>query len=328
MRARSMPSARVAAVLSVAVSILAFASPVTAQDYPSRPIRVVIPFAAGSGADIMGRFFAKGLQEQAGQPAIVENKPGNIGNLAPGLVKSARPDGYTLLFASNSNMAFGIFLMKTPPFDTFKDFVPVHALAQNGFVLTVGENSPAKSAKELAARLEARERNRYGTTSPAAVLATEAFRQLGGFQAVRVDYRNAPEAVPDLVNGTLDFMIMDGISAVGIVRSGRLRGLAVTTSWRIAALPEVPTMQEAGYAGFESAPWWAAYAPAGTPAPIVDRLAGYFKAVTSSPEAKVELARFAGAPLVHDGTWVAERIVADRKWIEPLLKAAKIEPQD
>lgn len=310
-------------------ALVSLGSGVAAQDYPTRPIKVVIPFAAGSGADIMGRFFAKGLSERAGQPAVVENRPGNIGNLAPGVVKNARPDGYTILLASNSNMAFGIFLMKNPPFDTFKDFAPIHALAQNGFVLTVGADSPAKSAKDLAAMLKARgERNRYGTTSPAALLATEAFRQLGAFEAVRVDYRNAPEALPDLNNGTLDFMIMDGISAVGIVKSGRLRGLAVTTAWRIEAIPEVPTMQEAGYAGFESAPWWAAYAPAGTPTPIIDKLTGYFRAVTSSPEAKAELARFAGAPLVQDGKWVAERIVADRKWIEPLLATAKIVPQE
>ena len=175
-------------------------------------------------------------------------------------------------------------------------------------------------------RLDLPEILRRGT--PAAVLATEAYRQLGRFQAVRVDYRNAPEAVPDLDNGTLDFMIMDGISAVGILKSGRLRGLAVTTAWRIEAIAQVETMQEAGYAGFESAPWWAAYAPAGTPAPIVDKLAGWLRAVTSAPEAKAELARFAGAPLVEDGQWVARRIIADRTWIEPLLATARIIPQE
>src|SRR5262249_15784620 len=128
--ARHMPSGLPRAGFIVA-ALVAAAGPAVAQDYPSRPIRVVIPFAAGTGADIMGRSFAKGLQERAGQPAIVDNRPGNIGNLAPGLVRNAKPDGYTLLFASNSNMAFGIFLMKSPPFDTFRDFVAIHALAQN-----------------------------------------------------------------------------------------------------------------------------------------------------------------------------------------------------
>ena len=301
---------------------------VIAQDYPSRPIRIVIPFAAGSGADILGRYWATKLAERTGQPSVVDNRPGNIGNLAPGLVKNARPDGYTILFSPNSNMAFGIFLMKSPPFDTLKDFTPVHALAQNGFVLTVGPSSPVKTAMELASLLKSRDRNRYGTTSPAAVLATEYFRQLGGFEAVRVDYRTAPEAVPDLANGTLDFMIMDGISAVGLVKNGSLRGLAVTTAWRIASLPDVPTMQEAGFKDFDFAPWWGVYVPAGTPAHIVETLASHFKAITSHEDARAMVAKFAGVPLVRDGKWVAERIVADRTWIEPIIKAAKLVPQE
>ena len=302
--------------------------PAEALDYPNRAIKIVIPFAAGSGADILGRYWTSKLAERTGQPSVVDNRPGNIGNLAPGLVKSAKPDGYTLLFSPNSNMAFGKFLMKNPPFDTLVDFTPVHALAQNGFVLTVGPNSPVKSAMELALLLRSRDRNRYGTTSPAAVLATEYFRQLGGFQAVRVDYRTAPEAVPDLANGTLDFMIMDGISAVGMVKNAQLRGLAVTTAWRIPSLPDVPTMQESGFDDFDFAPWWGVYVPAGTPAAIVDSLAGHFHAITSHEDARVTVARFAGVPLVHDGKWVAAQIEADRKRIEPIIKAAKLEMQD
>lgn len=299
-----------------------------AQDYPSRPIRIVIPFAAGSGADILGRYWTSKLAERTGQPSVVDNRPGNIGNLAPGLVKHAKPDGYTLLFSPNSNMAFGIYLTKDLPFDTLKDFAPVHALAQNGFVLTVGPSSPVKSAMELASLLKSRDRNRYGTTSPAAVLATEYFRQLGAFQAVRVDYRTAPEAVPDLANGTLDFMIMDGISAVGMVKNRQLRGLAVTTAWRIPSLPELPTMHEAGFADFDFAPWWGVYVPIGTPRSIIDTLASHFRAITSTEDARATVARFAGVPLVEDGTWVAERILADRKRIEPIIKAAKLEPQN
>ena len=299
-----------------------------AQDYPNRAIKIVIPFAAGSGADILGRYWATRLAERTGQPSVVDNRPGNIGNLAPGLVKSARPDGYTLLFSPNSNMAYGIFLMRSPPFDTLKDFTPVHALAQNGFVLTVGPSSPVTSAADLASLLKSRDRNRDGTTSPAPVLATEYFRQLGGFQAVRVDYRTAPEAVPDLANGTLDFMIMDGISAVGLVRNGQLRGLAASTAWRIPSLPDVPTMQEAGFKDFDFAPWWGVYVPAGTPEPVVATLAAHFHAITSHEDARTTVAKFAGVPLVHDGRWVTERILADRKWIEPIIKAAKLEMQD
>ena len=308
--------------LSVSAGIAA------AQDFPSRTIHVVIGFPAGSGADILGRFFTNKLQEASGQPVIVDNKPGANSNIAIGLVKNAKPDGYTMLFVANSNMAFNKFLFKSLPFDTNKDFAPVHALAQLGFVVTLSPKSPLKDMAELTAYLKGRPQNKYGTTNQTAILSSESYRQIAGFQAVNVGYRTAPDALPDVENGTLDFMIMDGTFAAAPVRNGKIKALAVTSKWRIATMPDVPTMQEAGFKDFEFAPWWASFVPAGTPQPVIDKLAGYFARITATDDAKVVMEKIAAFPLVNDGKWIADKLLADQRWIEPIIKAAKIEPQD
>ena len=313
-----------AATLALAVS----AGIATAQEFPTRAIHVVIGFPAGSGADLLGRYYTNKLQEASGQPVIVDNKPGANSNIAIGLVKNAKPDGYTVLFVANSNMAFNKFLFKSLPFDTIKDFAPVHALAQLGFVVTVAPNAPHKSMTDLTTFLKSRAQNKYGTTNQTAIVSSEYYRQLAGFQAVNVGYRTAPDALPDVENGTLDFMIMDGTFAAAPVRNGKIKALAVTSKWRIATMADVPTMQEAGFKDFEFAPWWASYVPAGTPQPIVDKLAGYFAKIAATDDAKAAMEKIAATPLVHDGKWIADRLTADQKWIEPIIKAAKIEPQD
>ena len=313
-----------AATLALAVS----AGIATAQEFPTRAIHVVIGFPAGSGADLLGRYYTNKLQEASGQPVIVDNKPGANSNIAIGLVKNAKPDGYTVLFVANSNMAFNKFLFKSLPFDTIKDFAPVHALAQLGFVVTVAPNAPHKSMTDLTTFLKSRPQNKYGTTNQTAILSSESYRQIAGFPAVNVGYRTAPDALPDVENGTLDFMIMDGTFAAAPVRNGKIKALAVTSKWRIATMADVPTMQEAGFKDFEFAPWWASYVPAGTPQPIVDKLAGYFAKIAATDDAKAAMEKIAATPLVHDGKWIADRLTADQKWIEPIIKAAKIEPQD
>ena len=226
------------------------------QDYPNRALHVFIGFPAGSGADILGRYFAAQLEKLAGKPVVVENKPGANSNIAAGIVATAKPDGYSILFIASSNMAGSRFLFKNLPFDTVKDFTPVASYAEIAFVLTVGAKSPIKTVAELTAYLKARKQNKYGATNQTAILSTEYYKQLAGVDAVHVAYRTAPEALPDVEDGTLDFMIMDGTFAVGPIKAGKIRALAVTTAQRIAALPDVPTMMEAGVGNFEFSPWW------------------------------------------------------------------------
>jgi tripartite-type tricarboxylate transporter receptor subunit TctC len=224
-------------------------------------------------------------------------------------------------------MAGSRFLFKSLPFDTVKDFTPVAAYAEIAFVLTVGAKSPIKSVAELTAYLKSRKQNKYGATNQTAILSTEYYKQLAGVDAVHVAYRTAPEALPDVEDGTLDFMIMDGTFAVGPIKAGKIRALAVTTAQRIAALPDVPTMREAGVGNFEFSPWWGVYVPAGTPPPIVAKLGAWMNQISRTEEARQFLERIAALPLSDDSKATAARLQEDIvKW-EPLVKAAKIEPQ-
>jgi tripartite-type tricarboxylate transporter receptor subunit TctC len=224
-------SGRVAVLVLALLGLVPGPSPAAAQqDYPNRALHVFIGFPAGSGADILGRYFAAQLEKLAGKPVVVENKPGANSNIAAGIVATAKPDGYSILFIASSNMAGSRFLFKSLPFDTVKDFTPVAAYAEIAFVLTVGAKSPIKSVAELTAYLKSRKQNKYGATNQTAILSTEYYKQLaGGVDAVHVAYRTAPEALPDVEDGTLDFMIMDGTFAVGPIKAGKIRALAVTT---------------------------------------------------------------------------------------------------
>jgi tripartite-type tricarboxylate transporter receptor subunit TctC len=311
----------------IAVALCLVALPAAAQqDYPNRPLHVFIGFPAGSGADILGRYYTAQLEKLAGKPVVVENKPGANGNIATGMVASGKPDGYSILFIASSNMAGSRFLFKNLPFDTVKDFASVASFAEIAFVLTVSAKSPIKSLADLTAYLKSRPQNKYGATNQTAILTTEYYKQLAGVDAVHVAYRTAPEALPDVEDGTLDFMVMDGTFAVGPIKAGKIRALAVTTGQRIASLPDVPTMTEAGLA-FEFAPWWGVWVPAATPVPIVAKLGQWMNQISRTEEARQFLERVAALPLSDDPKGTAARLqVAIEKW-GPLVKAAKIEPQ-
>ena len=318
-------------VLKTAACVLCFGLmsglAVAQQDYPNRAMRVLIGFPAGSGADILGRYFAAKLGELSGQAIVVENKPGANSNIAVGVVANAKPDGYTMLFVANSNMAGSRFLFKDLPFDTVKDFVPAASFAQIAFVVIVGINSPIKTFAELNTYLKSHPQNRYGVTNQMAIITTEYYRQRIGFEATQVQYRTAPDALPDVENGTLDFMIMDGTFAAGAIKQGKIRALAVTTAKRHPTLPDVPTMQEAGLANFELAPWWGVYFPAGTPSDIVAKVGGWMNKISATEDAAAFLARVGSFPLVEDGKAAAARLQSDIKLWEPIVRAAKIEPQ-
>ena len=281
------------------------------QDYPNRPLHVFIGFPAGSGADILGRYFAAQLEKLAGKPVVVENKPGANSNIAAGIVASAKPDGYSILFIASSNMAGSRFLFKNLPFDTVKSFTPIASFAEIAFMLTVSAKSPIKTVAELTAYLKSRKQNKYGATNQTAILSTEYYKQAAGVDAVHVAYRTAPEALPDVEDGTLDFMIMDGTFAVGPIKAGKIRALAVTSAQRIATLPDVPTMMQAGVGNFEFTPWWGAFVPAGTPQPIVAKLGAWMNQIARTDETRQFLERIAALPLSDDSKATAARLQDD-----------------
>jgi tripartite-type tricarboxylate transporter receptor subunit TctC len=297
------------------------------QDYPTRPMRVLIGFPAGSGADILGRYFVSKLGDISGQSLIIENKPGANSNIAVGLVATAKPDGYTMLFVANSNMAGSRFLFKDLPFDTVKDFVPAASFAQIAFVVVVKKDSPHQTLADLNAYLKTHDKIRYGVTNQMAIITTEYYRQRVGFEATQVQYRTAPDSLPDVENGTLDFQIMDGTFAAGAIRAGKIRALAVTTSKRHPTLPDVPTMDEAGLKGFELAPWWGVYFPKDTPPEIVAKVGGWMNKISATEDAAKFLATVGSFPMMDDGKGAAARLQADIALWGPIVQAAKIEPQ-
>ncbi|MDH7797984.1 MULTISPECIES: tripartite tricarboxylate transporter substrate binding protein [unclassified Beijerinckia] len=312
-----------AAGLTLTIPAAAFGQ----TEYPAQPIHIYIGFPAGSGADILGRYFTNKLAEISPKPIVVENRPGATSNIAVGLVAKAKPDGYSVLFVANSNMAGSRYLFKSLPFDTVTDFTPAASFAQIVFVIVVAPDSKYNSVAELTAFLKTTDRAKYGYTNQTAQLAAELYKAMGNVKAEPVSYRTAPDALPDVTNGTLDFMVMDGTFAAAQVRSGRLKCLAVTTKERSSSFPGVPTMDEVGFKGYEFAPWWGAFFPKGTPQPIIDKFAGWLIEIGKMPETAKFLETVGAIPHHENGKEVSARILADIERWGPIVKAANIVPQ-
>ncbi|HEY8580058.1 MAG TPA: tripartite tricarboxylate transporter substrate binding protein [Beijerinckiaceae bacterium] len=314
---------------AVATCMAATAAPAQdAADYPNRPIHAYVGYPPGSGADILGRYFSRKLADLTGKTVIVENKPGATSNIALGLAAKAKPDGYTLMYAANSNMAGSQFLFKNLPFDTQKDFLPISQLSQTTFMLVVAPNSPVKSVAELTAMLKSSDKAKYAYTNQTAQIATEFYKTLIDAKVTPVSYRTSADTIPDLAQGAVDFMVIDGTFGSGQVRQGRLRPLAVTTAQRHPGMPDIPTMREAGVTDYdEFASWWTVWAPAGTPRPIIDKLAGWYGQIVRSDETREFLHGIAGTPQIGGPDETAERLKREIvKWGR-VAKAAGIEPQ-
>jgi tripartite-type tricarboxylate transporter receptor subunit TctC len=314
------------AATAFAALIGASSAAIAQENYPDRPIHVVIGFAAGAGADILTRYIGHKLEEVAGQPVIIDNRPGASGNIAIRYAASAAPDGYTLMFNANSGMVGSKFLFKELPFDTMKDFKPIASFAQIGFMLVVAPNSPLNSVADLTAYLKKKQDNIFGYTNPTGLMSAELYKQLTGAPAKSVSYKTTADAMRDIQAGQLDFMFMDGTFAAGQVRQGQLKALAVITSKRVATVPDVPTMQEAGLA-FDFAPWWAAWAPINTPQRILDKLEKWILQIDDMPDTPKFLETIGSVSQRDDQKSVMKRFIAEfDKW-PPLVKAAGIVPE-
>ena len=298
-----------------------------AQTYPDRPIHVVIGFPAGSGGDILGRYYTRKLEELTKQPVVVDNKPGANANIAVRFVANSRPDGYTILFVANSNMAGSRFLYKDLPFDTIKDFKPAATVAVVPFLVVVSPRSKVNNVSDLVAKLRAKNDGSYGYMNQFSLLAAELFKQMTGLKARRIAYRTSADTMRDITDETLDFVVMDGLFAAGQIRQGALKALAVTTAKRSPSFPDVPTMSEAGLQEFDFAPWWSAYLPKDVPQPIVDKVGELLRQINQMPETAPFLQNVGSVLRDEDGPATAARLVAELPRWESLVKAAGIEPQ-
>ena len=286
------------ALLSVA-ALAQGGSARAASDYPAHPVKIIVSLPPGSGADTTARFLSKHLAERFKQPFVVENRPGGISFIAAQAVATAPPDGYTLFVASNSPMTTNAAVFKNLPYDAVKDFAPVAPIARFPMALVVPANSPYRSVADLvaAARAAPGQLNfASGTATYQVVL--ELFHEQNGIKATHVPYKGTSAALADVAGGVVQYSVADVSAALPLIRGGKLRPLAVTSTRRIKDLPDVPTMQESGNKGFEAYAWTAAFFPAKVDPAIVARVSDAVQALVRSQEGKAFMEQLGGEPFV------------------------------
>ena len=312
----------------IAACAVIIALPVRAQDYPAREIRVFCAFAPGTGADIVVRYYATKLAELAGKPVITENRPGAQGLLGTEAVARAKPDGYTIgINPAASTMAAAVHVFKSLSFDPMKDLDLVGTILSVPFVLVVTPKELVRTLADLTKQLKEKKDDAfYGGSTNAGIVAAELYKNTIGLDVKRVNYRSVLDALNEMSSGKIDFYVTDATTALAQIGAGRYRALAVTSSTRSAALPDVPTMTESGVV-MDFAPWWGVIVPAGTSKPIMERLAGWFEKIAAAPETKEFLVRNGLDPLPGDAALARSLLVRDTRLWGEYVKLAKFEPQ-
>ncbi len=315
--------------LALTATALLVSTAALAQAYPDKPIKAVVPFAAGSATDQIGRAFAQKMQEALGQPIVIDNKPGVNGMLGADAVAKAAPDGYTLLIGTNSTNAALKSLMKQLPYDQDKAFAPVAYMGSVPLIIAVHPDVPAKNLKELVALAKAKPGSiNFASASTSQLVSTEMFAGMAGIELTNVPYKSGPAAMTDLIGGVVQMFSADFAVMLPQVKAGKVRGLAVTSTKRSPAVPDIPTVNEAlGIKDYELIAYFAMYVPAGTPADVIAKLN---KAANAAANSKEVQDKFAGIGFaVEPGTPedLAKRGVTETaKWAKA-IRDAKIEPQ-
>ncbi len=293
-------------------------------------VEVLVGYGAGTGVDSIARFYADRLQKKTGVPHVVVNKVGVYGNLAAQDVVRANPDGSTILITPNPVLSVNMHLLNKMPFDPVKDLAPVTTLSRWGMVLLVNpEKHDVKSVGELV-ELVRKNPGKYSFASGnfAGRASGEILKLRTGIDAQHVPYRSVPAAVTDMLGGQVDFMFSDVVAGLPHVKSGKLRGLAVTTPQRLATAPDIPTMKEAGIPDFELVSWFAVALPAKTPREVVDRIAAQFNEITNDAETRAFFEKVGGEPFPGTPDSLAAFIKTEIDRWGDLVKKAGIEKID
>lgn len=273
----------------------------SASDFPNKPIKFVVPFPPGSGTDTSARYFGKKLSELIGQAVVVDNKPGANGFIAVRAVLSAPADGYTVFVGSNSTLAVNAALFKALPYDPVADFAPLTMMMRSPALLIAPPNSPHATVTDLVAAAKAQpDKLDYGSGSAGYQLMAELFNDVAGVQTHHVPFKGAGEAITAVASGTVHLAFADITGASEMVKGGKLRGLAVASDRRVAALPNVPTAKEAGLANFTAYTWVGAMVSAKTPKPETDKLAALLTKIENLPETREFYERL-GAEVMRGG---------------------------
>ncbi|WP_422098955.1 Bug family tripartite tricarboxylate transporter substrate binding protein [Variovorax sp.] len=317
-----------ARLLAAALPLALAMGPAAAQqDYPNKPIRLIVPFTPGGVTDTGARVVADKLGARLGQSVVVDNRPGASGNIGTQMVATAAPDGYTLLLGFDGTLVINPHVYAKVPFDTLKDFVPVSKIGDAVLIIVVHPSVPAKTLSELVA---------YSKTNPGGVsygsagtgstphLAGELLKARTGANFVHVPYKGGGQSMTDVVGGSLPMLYTAVAGAYPFVQKGQIRPIAVSSAQRLASLPEVPTVAESGVPGFESSSWIGILAPAKTPQPIVERLQRELHAVVQSPEVRERLASLGISALGNTPAEFGQQIRADLAKYDQIVKAAKV----
>ena len=321
-----MRTARIALGFGAAVSIAASAF---AQSYPTKSVRVIIPFTPGSGIDIIGRSVSQKLSEMWGQPVVVENRTGAGGTVGAGVVAKSPADGYTLLVNSSAHTVTPA-LYSSLPYDTLKDFVEIAPLANLGEVLVVAPSAGVKSVSELIAAAKARP-GQLTFASPGTGsglhFTGEKFRLAAGIDVVHIPYKGGPEAMTDVMMGRVTYWITSIGTALPFIQGGKLLALGVSTRQRSVLLPDVPPITEAGVAGFEDSLWFGMWARVGTPSDIVNKVATDISRTLAAPDLRDQFRKLAAEPMNMTPTEFARFVRSETDAGARVAKAAGIKPQ-
>ncbi|MET0969978.1 MAG: tripartite tricarboxylate transporter substrate binding protein [Tardiphaga sp.] len=279
---------RAAMALAIVGAAVVSAPTARAQDaYPSKMIRLLVPFPAGSATDVEARFLAEKVGAVLGQKVLVDNKPGANANIGAAEVARAAGDGYTLYLATNSTHSANVHLYNKMPFDPVADFTPIARLTRNPLVMVVAKDFPAKNLKEFLAYAKANPgKLSYGSGNTGSMAAAQLVKSMASIDAVRISYPGTPQAITDLLGGRIEFVITDVAVTREFINNGSLRALGVTTPQKVTSLPDVAPLAEVGLPGYDFAAWSGLFAPKNLPADIVQKLNKAFVDVMATDEAK------------------------------------------
>ena len=314
------------AVLGYVASILIFcATTAIAADYPERPIRLIVPGAAGGGMDVVARLLANTMSESLKQSVVVENRPGAAGNTAVGQVAKSLPDGYTVVLGQTSQLAINPSLYGNLPYDPIKDFIPVVLLAEAPNVVVVPANSPIKSMADVVQAAKSAPDGLDVTTpgiGTVSHLTAELFQRSAGVKLVHIPSRAANTALMDVVAGRIPLMLSSIPTALGVIQSGQLRAIAVSALERSPVLPTVATIAEQGYPGFDAGTWYGLLVPASTPPDVVKKLNDVGNAALKSPAIVERILAEGGVVIGGSSAAFSERLRADNaKWSKVIKEA-------
>ncbi|MGZ3409487.1 MAG: Bug family tripartite tricarboxylate transporter substrate binding protein [Xanthobacteraceae bacterium] len=294
-----MISKKVARAVIGAFLLAASATRLFAQDFPTRPVTMIVPFAPGGAGDILARMLEPRLEQKWGRPLLIENKPGAGGVIGAVATAKAEPDGYTLMIAPSATMAVNVSLFKSLPYDPSADFVPLAMAAQTPFVLVVNPDLPIHSLADLIKYAKEKGPLSYATAGPGVPhhLFAELLKSMTGIDMSPVAYRGSLPALNDVVAGHVPLMFVDIGPSLGIIQAGKVRPIGISTKARFAGLPDVPPLAEVGVPGFDAASWQMIVAPAKTPTPIAEKLHADLKNFLETPETRDQITRNGMLPI-------------------------------